>query len=309
MPNIKKIGMPWYIFLCLCLPQCSGRVRLQKKKIVLSNHAPVTCIQTNQPPPITIWIHGTRFFYRPVFNYFFSNTPGLKLAYQLDKHYHLRTVVDTLHRYAPALFPCQSFYLFGWSGKLNAYEREAMAHVLNDELKKLTTAYKAQYHRDPFIRIIAHSHGGNVALNLTKTNDPIAINELILLACPAQRSMMETILNPMFKKVFVLYSSLDFVQVIAPDIRHIAYAKNHTIKLLKIPPLSARRFPIKDTILQVKIKLNGRALFHGEFVEPYFLMHLPNILQTIDQWNYEKEMNTAERLLCVQTYSKKFKKI
>ena len=38
-----------------------------------------------------------------------------------------------------------------------------------------------------------------------------------MMACPVQAKTMECIKDPMFKRIYSLYSSLDFVQILAPQ--------------------------------------------------------------------------------------------
>jgi len=299
----------YLLVLCLqlILTGCNGQ-RTIKKKL----HVPIynqsiyssACIQNN--PPITVWIHGTRFFPRRALQEAFHGKTGLKHAEAFPRDHYLRAVAETLDAYAPSQFPFDTFYFFGWSGKLNANIREQSAHQLYAELKRISAEYQESYQAIPLIQLITHSHGGNVALNLARIEDtnPLCIDRLIMLACPVQTKTMDLIGSPMFEKAYVLYSSLDLVQVIAPQLRKKHYSSKHAIKF---PPFSHRRFPSHPHVTQVKVKVNGRALFHNEFNKPHFVRLLPSILDDIDNWQSpiacEKEMVSLKpkNLLCVYT--------
>src|SRR3972149_1195824 len=178
-------------------------------------------------PPITVWIHGTRFIRRPVFHTFFKDTPSLKLASDLAPDYHLHHIAKTLHKTAPEIFPWETLYLFGWSGKLREKVRLEAAEQLYKELHRITAEYKMKYKTDPIIRIIGHSHGGNVALYLGKMAQPhhetLRIKELVLLACPVQTKTKTHMHSDIFEQTYAIYSTLDLVQVLAPQFVYNVY--------------------------------------------------------------------------------------
>ena len=293
------------------LPGCNGK-RIVKKKVTLTpvHHAHNFTADQSPPSSITVWIHGTRLLRRPLFHEFFESRPCLKRADLLDERYHLRQIADTLTTSAPHLFSPETFYLLGWSGRLSAIEREEAAAVLYTQLQEIINDYQKKYGFKPTIRIIAHSHGGNIALNLVKIEKPagLIIDELILLAVPVQANTKNFIGDAMFKKVYVLYSSLDLAQVIAPQVvyKTSKTKKGHVRAELKIPPLSERRFPAYDNVTQVKIKLDGRAPLHGELGSPRFLVLLTQIMQEIDAWHIHEHCPTlspdiSTQLLCIYT--------
>jgi hypothetical protein len=280
-PLIRKVSLP----LPVLETQCDTPFSLEEQ-----------C-----PPPITIWIHGSRLFPRAVFKTSFHNQPQLKLATDIDKKYHLRQVADILIKTDPSQFHPATLYLFGWSGKISFTEREQAARILFTQLKEVALQYYNRYQKIPFIRIITHSHGGNVVLNmatLMQEEDSLCISELILLACPVQVKTMDYIKHPLFKKIYSLYSALDFIQIIDPQ----GLYKEH--EPIPTPLFSQRRFPMHEKLSQVKIQVNGRAITHGEFVAARFLHYLPHIIQEIAQWDLQHpnphvSHNQRTRLLCV----------
>lgn len=311
-----------YLFILLSLQGCSKQTSLVKKKVSIPYPTPakhLNATSKENPPPITLWIHGTRLLRRPIFRDFFDGRSAIKLAYYLDKSYYLRIIADTLSANSPTKFPLDTFYIFGWSGKLNTQEREDTAYILYKDLLKIVDDYQKKYTVYPVIRIITHSHGGNIALNMplmADSEDPaLHITELILLACPVQIKTMHAIHDPMFKQVYSLYSSLDMIQILAPQFtpKERVRKKNKRGKnrnpYSSLPSLSSRRFPLQQDLKQAKIKINGRSILHSEFNREQFITHFPQILTIIDEWySQDKKENTPsilhEKLLSIYTQPK-----
>lgn len=309
----------WYVtlFLCVTLPHCCHRYHFIKQEVHLpypkkKTHKTTITHQESTPSTITIWVHGTRFLRRYPFYHYFDGKPSLRLATSCDKEYSLRMIAELLYEQNPHQFCLNHFYLFGWSGKLSAQERADAAQALYEDLQKAIDEFRQQYNKDPQIVIIAHSHGGNLALNLAKVHQqhraPFIVDALVLLACPVQESTMHLSKDPLFKKIYALHSSLDWVQIIAPQITYHVDDNDRGITKthLKFPPFSQRYFPSAPHIAQVKLKMNGRAIMHQEFVDKKFLALLPSLIEIIDKWQqimpYESE--TQRKLLCVRTSKK-----
>jgi len=300
------------IVILSLLSGCTHHSQINKRNITVTlipkenktNRVP----QQIKFPPITVWIHGTHLIRRPIFYSIFNGKATLKQAYFFDSDQSFYTTAKTIAMSSPKKFPLDTFYIFGWSGKLRAQEREDAAKQLYQDLQSIIAIYLQQYQIYPVIQLITHSHGGNVALNLAKVKDPtdtqFSIASLVLLACPVQTQTMDYICNSIFKQVYVLYSGIDMLQVLAPEI---IYQNNkeqkQTIRSYKIPPFSSRRFPLQSHIIQAKIKINKHALLHTKFTSPKFLTILPLILTELDQWDYtEKQANilqNKEKLLCI----------
>lgn len=311
--------MKWGIYhtvvtasLAFVLPIC-GRT-IKKKVTIAHSEYHKSKEYASDHPPITIWIHGTKFIRRPVFNTFFKGIPGLKLAKNLAPDYYLHKIATTLNKTAPEIFPMETFYLFGWSGKLRTSTRIEAAEVLYNEIQQLITDYRKKYNQYPDIRMFGHSHGGNVALYMggVKKNEqnPLKIKELILLACPVQEKTKKYIEDEIFEHTYALYSSLDVVQVLAPQVVYNVYRtkRGHLRTEMKWNFLSGRCFDHHCKLKQVKIKMNGRALFHTEFSRPKFVGLLPHILHVLNTWTVEyTHAPDAPKLLCV--YTRKEQKI
>lgn len=109
------------------------------------------------------------------------------------------------------------YYTFGWSGLLSRKMRTLEAEIFYKSLVELLEPYhkKAIF---PTLRIIGYSHGGRVALELAVAQYlsdslcKISVDELILIGMPVAPSSIAKIENPIFKKVYHVYSEADRVQ-------------------------------------------------------------------------------------------------
>lgn len=265
----------------LTIPGC--RTQVHQRPIAKRVTIPVAKYHKKTPlahqsPPVTIWVHGTRLLPKGVMKNFFYSKPGLHHYTEIDPKYYQRKIAQTLINADPMIHPEEEFYLFGWSGKLSFVERKEAAQKLYQDLKELIKNYKNKYGVAPVIRMIAHSHGGNVILLLEEvkdTNDTsLTIDEVILLAVPVQTPTMDYICSPIFKKIYSLYSILDVLQVIDPQ----------GLQQDDAPLFSARAFKCQEKIEQIAIKMDERSIMHIEFVKPKFLAILPAIIDEINQW-------------------------
>jgi hypothetical protein len=268
-------------------------------------------LPTSDREMITVWVHGTRLFQRPLpRKHFISEVPGLITANEIDANCHLRSIADTLCQADPVRFNLAKFYHFCWSGKLCFNERLCAAHDLYTALTNLLKHVKRRGRPLPKLRVIAHSHGGNVCLNLALINKkrpkPIVIDELILLACPVQDQTKDLVKHPMFKRIYALYSALDIIQILDPQgfYKHKAHADTF---------FSKRQFAHQENLAQMKIKVDRRAIMHTEFSHTPFLHLLPSILDEIDAWQreiiFKENPNKMSRMLCVYTTRKPRRRI
>ncbi len=289
------------IAILLTLPGCfvPSRYLMRKNLFIPPSTAvvhPCLC-SAEQPLTITLWIHGTRLFSRPLYHEQFNSQPGLAHIDEINRTGKIHTIAHALIASDPYRFAREHFYIFGWSGQLCFEEREKAAHILHKKIEDLLTKYKAEG-LNPRIRIMGHSHGGNVALNLAQLDCTFTVDELILLACPVQSKTKHLVKQPLFKQVYALYSALDIVQILDPQgmYKH----KNKASSLF-----SKRQFLHQENLAQMKVKINRRAITHSEFAKKHFLKLLPYILDGIDQWHdaliYTHDPNSMCKLLCVYT--------
>lgn len=300
----------WCITLML-LPGCliPSRYFMRQNLFILQPGVHPREIQTSyapQTPIINVWIHGTRFFYHRLYQQGIPYHEGLLRTEEAILPHKLQIIGSTLCKADPIEFNISEFYIFGWSGKLCFLERELAAKKLYLELTDLIKSYEKTYHCKPRLRILAHSHGGNVALNLAlQANDAnLVVDELILLACPVQGKNKHLVENSLFKKIYALYSALDIVQIIDPQGIYKHRGASNTF-------FSKRLFPHREGLTQMKVKVDRRAITHFEFTQSPFLNLLPNILTGIDLWQknitYIEDPNKMHKVLCVYTKKPKSK--
>ncbi len=289
---------------CMVLSSCIAKKNIRKVTITRQTFNHIS--HETSCPPITLWIHGTKFVRRPLYQSFFGGKPCLRLAKELASDYYLHSVAHTLNKAAPDKYPLDTLYLFGWSGKLSPSVRQHAAQVLYEELKRVTQDYKKIYGKPPYIQLLTHSHGGTVALNLVRCKEapsPFTINELILMACPVQNATKKFIEDDLFSYTCALYSSLDMVQVLAPQISYniCKRGKKELRSRIHWPLFSERCFELHPRLAQVKLKMNGRSLFHTEFASTHFLAVLPQILHVIKTIYDSRIVPNESQLLCVYT--------
>lgn len=231
---------------------------------------------------ITIWVHGTRLTPPMISPRFFYHKPGFTPAYKIDHSYQWHTIAQTLIDADPKRFSWPYFYFFGWSGKLNPAERFKASQELYDHIINIIQAHRKRHKKTPKIRIITHSHGGNVALNLAHVNHDasFSVDELIMLACPVQQQTAHLIQHDIFKKIYSLYSRFDSFQII--DMQ--GFHKDEDGKRFRRPFLSARTFDLHPNLFQVQLSWNKRGIMHVEFITAKFLRHIPWLIDSIDEW-------------------------
>ena len=301
-------------FLCIstiltCLTGCNPYKNMIKKKVIIKKQSLFNTIEQEKKekiPIITIWIHGTRPSIRALKILhklaqkparilgikklpYFHSVPGLKHISEVDPQYRLRRHMEILTINNPDTYPREHAYIFGWSGKLSFTEREKEARNLYHALQNISIKYKNTYNTQPIIRIIAHSHGGNVALNLAKIHKQenafaLYVDELILLGCPVQKETAYYTADPIFKKIYSLYSHSDIIQIIDPQG---LYSRGR-------PFFSKRRFPFHEKMKQVYTTFNGRPMLHLSFIIDKFIKNLPAIIQKINNWYETKPIQKYE---------------
>ena len=310
MKNNITSGYQFFLFVSLIfLPACVHRRHIDRQKLYINLSAENAQITSPTPPSVTIWIHGTLMFYTPVYHQIFNGKSSLMPITTLPEKHHFRVLAETISEHDPEHFPMEEFYIFSWSGKLKQLEREQAAEKLLEEIIALREEYQKKYGLAPTIRIIAHSHGGNVALNMAKIrpfNSSLLIKSLILLACPVQEKTMHLISTPMFNRVYSLYSSFDIIQVLAPQFRRLRapyeYNPKHRKYHYKFIPFSARLFPTYSHLTQTKIKINDYPISHTRFSTKEFTTLLPTILKKLDSWHDESLATNKmckHKLLCI----------
>jgi hypothetical protein len=290
------------------VPACTHRSSLIKKRVYRSSSEQIQPEECKQIEPIlTVWIHGTRFWLDALYKKAFNAQPGLKALHELPAHHKLTKRMKALADQCADFFPYETVYCFCWSGKLKSIEREEAADILHESLFKLINDYQQKHGHKPAIRLVCHSHGANVALNLARVNAQkehhITIDELILFACPVQCETKNCARNSMFKRIYSFYSPLDMVQITAPQwVCRVCNADGVVVACKKqLLPLSDRRFDKAPNIRQAWIKRNGWALNHTDFSLHCFLRLLPELLEAMnDAYNEHEELTTCKKQLLIR---------
>lgn len=113
--------------------------------------------------------------------------------------------------------PSTEYYAFGWSGLVSHKLRYLEATMLYEQLCQVVKKLEAEG-KNPKVRVISYSHGGNLSIQLgavhvTKTpNEQFFIDELYLHGTPIQIETDYLINSPVFKKIYNIYSKADCVQ-------------------------------------------------------------------------------------------------
>lgn len=234
--------------------------------------------QCAQVPTITVFVHGTRLFPKFAAQEQFYSANGMIKISDLDPSYKaIHMMASELTRLDPKRFCYDRFYTFGWEGELDFNARLETAKVLYKELNRIVDEYEKKHGVRPHLRLIAHSHGCNVVLNLATAKDKNnrLTMDIVLLACPVQDETKDLINDPIFNKRYALCSMGDLVQVIDPQ----GLQRDHCKQLF-----SSRWFPRYSGVIQAKVKIKGRAILHIEFILERFIKRLPEILDVMDMW-------------------------
>gem|GEM_PF-425987 len=146
------------------------------------------------------------------------------------------------------------YYLFGWSGLLSPQARYEDGTKLFEALEREVCSLRKQGF-EPKIRVIGYSHGGNVALNLSAAHmskhphSSLSIDELILLGTPIQHDTDYLINDPIFKRVYSIYSLSDRVQ----KLDFFSLNRFFSGRVFK----SRRGFSLPDKLVQIQIKMTS----------------------------------------------------
>lgn len=266
---------------------CSSATYTQKK-ISRSITVEQTPVDFEHEPTISIWIHGTQLMSKKETH---GTHIGLKSVSTLTPIEPLHAAAHRAHKETDPVI--HEMYSFIWSGKLSFKSRLKAATLLYNQLEQVIQNYYAIFNIYPKIRLITHSHGGNVALNLARIHENLkgsltTIHELILLACPVQRETSSYLEHSLFESVYALYSKIDLVQVIDPQ----GFYDGNIFHIF-----SKRRFDWHQKLLQAEIRINHKRLTHTMFQKESFLDILPCIIDALQVWNTTTNENTAQTRL------------
>lgn len=110
-----------------------------------------------------------------------------------------------------------SYYTFGWNGRLNNKSRKHAANELYRSLLDLKNQLMKDGYNVVDFDLYAHSHGGNVALNMgalePDSSAGLTIKHLVLLGTPIQKDNAHCCFSPLFRFVYNFYSCGDALQI------------------------------------------------------------------------------------------------
>jgi len=277
-------------FLAILISGCDNRKKSHTKKTpnqhqIQTNIQAGNFVKEKTRPTMTIWVHGTRALSKTVFPRFFRTIKGLHHASAYNSKNNLLQVATTLNSTDPEQFPFDNIFFFGWDGRLSPTARKRAARNLRKQLFALIEKVKEKEGVEPRIRMITHSHGGNVALHLAQLNEPgkpkLHIDELVMLACPVQKRTCDLVADNMFTNVYSMYSKIDLLQVLDPQGLYKLWSRKVKKRKPNTPLFSGRIFPKKDNVRQVKVVLNGKSIRHIDFILEKFLSQLPKMLNDL----------------------------
>lgn len=147
------------------------------------------------------------------------------------------------------------FYTFGWDGKLSSKKRKEAGFKFYEELTKEIEKLKTEKNLSNIeIDILAHSHGGNVALYLPEAEKELKknlkIKNLILFGTPVQTETKDYVKSDLFKNVYNIYSRGDSIQVLDFVSTKSAHSK--------------RRFADSENLVQLEIMVDSYQPLHNE---------------------------------------------
>lgn len=108
------------------------------------------------------------------------------------------------------------YVVFGWSGVLTQDGRKKAGFELYDALCLYRDQLRFEYGVEPIIRLVTHSHGGNVALWLPCAEEEkkqnLTVDMLYMLAPPVQVETAPFVESTLFKSLMLGWSSSDRIQ-------------------------------------------------------------------------------------------------
>lgn len=144
------------------------------------------------------------------------------------------------------------YYTFGWTGLLSPSRRYKDAIELYESIEREMVKFKAKG-ITPKIRIVGYSHGGNVVLNLggvrqkESVRKDLVIDETLLLGMPVQTETDYMVNDPIFKKVYHIYSHGDRVQ----KLDFFSYERFFSGRIFRERP----GFKLPKKLVQIQLKL------------------------------------------------------
>ncbi|MBI2353167.1 hypothetical protein HYV11_02915 [Candidatus Dependentiae bacterium] len=237
-------------------------------------------------PMITIYIHGSQNATKLLSKNIWYCKKGLHHISALPESSLFVKDAQTLQAIDKNRFNLDHYYIFGWSGKIDFDIRKEEGISLYKAIKSLLHHYYQKDYSYPMIRIISHSHGGNVALHLIEevvsSHEQNMKFEMILMACPVQKITESFINHSSIIRSIILYSTFDLIQRL----------DFYTYEGKRYWPKRTFQTGAKNCY-QILLKVNQKRLAHTDFCHSV-VRYIPEILEKIDNSFDEKEYNIVD---------------
>lgn len=250
--------------------------------VIITTICAFTHQQSSNKPTLTIFVHGSKPQLHDVLfkigQYYFL--PGM---HHVDEQLPYAGPKSIIHGLRDSEYiDMNHLYFFGWSGRISAEERQRVAvEQLLPALETLIKKYRFDHGITPAIRIITHSHGGNVVLNLVheleQKKSSIVIDELIILAAPVQSWTKDFIKSNNCKKIYSFYSMGDLIQIADPQGLQVHINNDVVLDKPELFEHSKRTFDHHDKLTQVQIMINHKDPGHIDFIDYLFPLQLRDI--------------------------------
>lgn len=194
--------------------------------------------------------------------------------------YHIVAAYDTFARRVDPEKKDRAYFLYGHLGMLSQSYRKNSGQELYFWLVGLAAKYKQNYSKIQ-IDVVAHSHGGNIALWLGAFEDQhkrgLFVNNLVMYATPIQVETFRFAYRPAFGHVYNLYSDGDHIQ----GLDRLSTERGKSYKNFSHPhlPVSYATSKVYDVRLLVNNK--RKQVGHGNMFLMDLAYHLTQALKPV----------------------------
>jgi len=130
--------------------------------------------------------------------------------------YHIISAYDAIAQKVGMVAPYRHYLMYGWTGLLSNRARKRAGYDLYQQLRIVHDRIMSVYGRPPRMRLICHSHGGNVALWAAQAahedQTPFHVDLMCMLATPIQYETIAYTRLPFYNTIVSLYSYGDSIQ-------------------------------------------------------------------------------------------------
>lgn len=186
-----------------------------------------------------------------------------KLTDYQESSQQIANVFSSVYKKNNKAYKNYAYYTFGWSGRLDKERRLESGMQFYDQLVKVVKKIRKRNKDglDPDVQIFAHSHGGNVALNLAaaeaKNRKNLKIKNLVLFGTPVQVETKGLVNSGVFSKVYSIYSKGDDVQIID----FVSTTKHHSRRTFR---KVGEQVELPKKLVQIQVKCDKLKPRHTE---------------------------------------------